>query len=67
MLRGDNLQGMMAARARLLCDEISRATGRPVGGPSIIELINGNQLPDGPEGSDDEISAGRVAALASGG
>ena len=47
MVRTDNLQGMMAARAQVLCHEISQATGRPVGGPNITELINSNQLSDG--------------------
>jgi hypothetical protein len=42
-VRSDNLQGMMAARAQVLCEEISRSTGRPVGGPKITELMNGNQ------------------------
>jgi hypothetical protein len=46
MIRSDNIQGMIAARAQVLCQEISRSTGRPVGGPKIIELIDGNQLSD---------------------
>jgi hypothetical protein len=59
MVRSDDLRGMMAARGEVLCHEIAEATGRPVGGPGIAELVN-SERPSEDEG--DEEGAPDLAA-----
>jgi hypothetical protein len=49
----------MAARGEVLCHEIAEATGRPVGGPGIAELVN-SERPSEDEG--DEEGAPDLAA-----
>jgi hypothetical protein len=51
---GMALNRMMTARGQVLCREISEATGRPVGGPKIVDLINGNSSADSEQDEPDD-------------
>lgn len=39
LLRRDDIRGMMVARARILCDQIAEATGRPVAGTAPADIF----------------------------
>jgi hypothetical protein len=52
VIRSNQFEALMQRRGDVLCAEIAEATGRPVGGPSMTELL-GSELPSEADEEDD--------------